>query len=185
MNSQVDTNIEVNTQPAPKIFKDKELKEQHLTFSENQKGVTYDMLFAPYFENATQITLTDPYIRAFFQIRNLMEFVETIVKIKDEEENLEFKLITIEDEFKPEQQIEYFNQIKQSCEAVGIDFSWEFDKTETIHSRFITIDTGWKILLDRGLDIFQQYDMNNTFSLQNRLQNFRSCKAFDITYIKE
>jgi ATP-dependent Lon protease len=185
VDEKVDINIEVNTQPTFKILKDKELKEQHLTFSENQKGVTYDMLFAPYFENATQITLTDPYIRAFFQIRNLMEFVETIVKIKDEEENLEFKLITIEDEFKPEQQIEYFNQIKQSCEAVGIDFSWEFDKTETIHSRFITIDTGWKILLDRGLDIFQQYDMNNTFSLQNRLQNFRSCKAFDITYIKE
>lgn len=185
VDEKVDINIEVNTQPTNKIFQNKELKEQHLTFSENQKGVTYDMLFAPYFENATQITLTDPYIRAFFQIRNLMEFVETIVKIKDEEENLEFKLITIEDEFKPEQQIEYFNQIKQSCEAVGIDFSWEFDKTETIHSRFITIDTGWKILLDRGLDIFQQYDMNNTFSLQNRLQNFRSCKAFDITYIKE
>ena len=185
VDEKVDINIEVNTQPTNKIFQGKELKEQHLTFSENQKGVTYDMLFAPYFENATQITLTDPYIRAFFQIRNLMEFVETIVKIKDEEENLEFKLITIEDEFKPEQQIEYFNQIKQSCEAVGIDFSWEFDKTETIHSRFITIDTGWKILLDRGLDIFQQYDMNNTFSLQNRLQNFRSCKAFDITYIKE
>jgi ATP-dependent Lon protease len=185
MDEKVDINIEVNTQPTNKIFQNKELKEQHLTFSENQKGVTYDMLFAPYFENATQITLTDPYIRAFFQIRNLMEFVETIVKMKDEEENLEFKLITIEDEFKPEQQIEYFNQIKQSCEAVGIDFSWEFDKTETIHSRFITVDTGWKILLDRGLDIFQQYDMNNTFSLQNRLQNFRSCKAFDITYIKE
>ena len=33
-------------------------KEQHLTFSENQKGVTYDMLFAPYFENATQGTCT-------------------------------------------------------------------------------------------------------------------------------
>jgi ATP-dependent Lon protease len=178
-----DKNINIET--SPNIFNNKELKEQHLTFSENQKGVTYDMLFTPYFANATQITLTDPYIRAFFQIRNLMEFVETIVKIKDEEENLAFKLLTIEDEFKPEQQIEYFNQIKQSCEAVGINFSWEFDKTETIHSRFITVDTGWKILLDRGLDIFQQYDMNNTFSLQNRLQNFRSCKAFDITYIKE
>lgn len=182
---KVEINNDVHTQPSTKILENKELKEQHLTFSENQKGVTYDMLFAPYFTNATQITLTDPYIRAFFQIRNLMEFVETIVKIKDEEENLGFKLITIEDEFKPEQQIEYFNQIKQSCEAVGIDFSWEFDKTETIHSRFITVDTGWKILLDRGLDIFQQYDMNNTFSLQNRLQNFRSCKAFDITYIKD
>lgn len=175
----------VHPQVATNVSKDQELKEQHLTFSENQKGITYDMLFAPYFKNATQITLTDPYIRAFFQIRNLMEFVETMVKVKDVEENVEFKLITIEDEFKPEQQVDYFNQIKLSCQAVGIDFSWEFDKTQTIHSRFINVDTGWKILLDRGLDIFQQYDMNNTFALQNRLQNFRSCKAFDVTYIKE
>jgi ATP-dependent Lon protease len=179
---EIDNKLEIPTSTT--LLESKELKEQHLTFSENQKGITYDMLFAPYFQNATQITLTDPYIRAFFQIRNLMEFVETIVKSKDIEENLEFKLITIEDEFKPEQQLEYFNQIQQSCEAVGIDFSWEFDKTETIHSRFIITDTGWKILLDRGLDIFQQYDMNNTFSLQNRLQNFRSCKVFDITYVK-
>lgn len=162
-----------------------QLKEQHITFSENQKGITYDSLFIDYFKRASKIELTDPYIRAFYQIRNLMEFIETIAKSKTIEDNLEFKLITIEDEFKPDQQIEYFNQIKQSCESVGIEFNWEFDRTETIHSRFVTINTGWKILLDRGLDIFQQYDMNNTFSLQNRLQQFRSCKAFDITYIKE
>lgn len=168
----------------PSTIEKSKLKEQHLTFSENQKGVTYDVLFGDYFKKVLQITLTDPYIRAFFQIRNLMEFVETIVKVKDIEDDVLFKLITIEDELKPEQQLEYFNQIKQSCEISGINFSWEFDKSQTIHSRFIVLDTGWKILLDRGLDIFQQYDMNNTFSLQNRLQQFRSCKAFDVTYMK-
>ncbi|SFV62386.1 putative ATP-dependent protease [hydrothermal vent metagenome] len=45
-------------------------------------------------------------------------------------------------------------------------------------------DTGWKISLDRGLDIFQQYAMNDAFSLSNRMQKFRSCKAFEVTYIR-
>jgi len=33
------------------------------------------------------------------------------------------------------------------------------------------------ISLDRGLDIYQQYDMNNAFSLSNRLQQYRGCKG--------
>ena len=40
-----------------------------------------------------------------------------------------------------------------------------------IHARHIVTDTGWKISLDRGLDIFQQYSMNDTFSLANRLSS--------------
>ena len=48
----------------------------------------------------------------------------------------------------------------------------------------IVIDENWKISLDRGLDIFQTYEMNNAFELANRLQEMRTCKAFEITYIK-
>lgn len=187
IDSAEESKITIDTTPSniDPMKVDVVLREKHVTFNENQKGVTYDLLFGEYLKTSTKISLTDPYIRAFFQIRNFMEFVETIVKYKNEDENIELKLITIADEFKPDQQIEYFSQIQQACEVVGITFSWEFDKTETIHSRFIILDSGWKILLDRGLDIFQQYDMNNTFVLQNRLQQFRSCKAFDVTYIKE
>ena len=46
-------------------------------------------------------------------------------------------------------------------------------------------DTGWKIGLDRGLDIFQRYEINDAFSLANKLQNYRSLKAFEITYMPE
>jgi len=157
-------------------------KEQHLSFMENQKGVSYDRLFGNYLKDAKEITLTDPYIRAFFQIRNLMEFIETIVKYKKEEDSVKLHLITIKDELKPELQEEYFKQIQESCINAGVEFNWEFDDTQTIHSRHIETDTGWKILLDRGLDIFQHYEMNDTFAFSNRLQQFRACKAFDITY---
>ncbi len=160
------------------------LKEQHLTFAENQRGVSFDKLFGPYLKGATQITITDPYIRLFYQARNLMEFLETIVKTNTEDEEVAVDLITVEDEFKGDQQREYFENIQNSLSGVGIKFTWSFDKSGTQHARHIVTDTGWKISLDRGLDIFQQYDMNDAFQLSNRLQQHRACKAFEVTYIK-
>ena len=68
---------------------------------------------------------------------------------------------------------------------MGIDFTWEFDESGTIHARHIVTDHGWKILLDRGLDIFQHYEMNEAFAFSNRMQSFRSCKAFEATFIKK
>ncbi len=68
--------------------------------------------------------------------------------------------------------------------AVGVNFTWEFDGTGTIHARHIVTDHGWKISLDRGLDIFQHYEMNDAFTFANRLQQYRPCKAFEVTYIK-
>jgi ATP-dependent Lon protease len=44
-------------------------------------------------------------------------------------------------------------------------------------------DHGWKILMDRGLDVFQNYEMNDSFTFANRLQQYRACKAFEVTFI--
>ncbi len=160
------------------------VKEEHLTFQENQQGVSYDSLFGSYLSGASRIVLTDPYIRIFYQVRNFMEFIETVVKHKPMEEEVVVHLITTEDDFKGDQQKEYFEKIQESCIAAGIAFTWEFDGTGTIHARHIETDNGWKILLDRGLDIFQHYEMNDTFTFNNRLQQFRPCKAFEVTFIK-
>jgi len=167
----------------PVASEQEELKEGHLTFQENQRGVTFDSLFGPYLKGAIKIVITDPYIRLFYQARNLMEFLETIARQKADEDEVEVRLITIIDEFKSEQQIGYFEQIEATCTSVGIHFSWEFDETNSIHARHIELDNGWKILLDRGLDIFQHYDMNDAFSMINRIQRYRSCKAFEVTYL--
>ena len=160
------------------------LEEKHLTFQENQKGVTYDLLFGDYLKGATQITITDPYIRLFYQIRNFMEFLETLVRQKPIEAEVAVHLVTIEDEFKGEQQKENFEKIKESAQAIGVNFSWEFDSSNTLHARHIVTDHGWKISLDRGLDIFQHYEMNDAFTFSNRLQQFRPCKDFEVTFIK-
>ena len=161
-----------------------ELKEQHLTFQENQRGASFDQLFGPYLKNAGKIVITDPYIRLFFQARNLMELLETIIRYKSDDAEVEVQLITVKDKFKEIQQVEYFEKMAASCIAAGVLFSWTFDEDSTIHARHIVIDSGWKILLDRGLDIFQRYEMNDAFSISNLMQQFRPCKSFEITYVK-
>ncbi len=160
------------------------LKEKHLTFQENQKGLSFDTLLGPYLKGATAITVTDPYIRLFYQVRNFMEFLETVVKHKALDEEVSVHLMTTEDEFKGEQQKDNFEKIKESAGGVGVNFTWEFDGTGTIHARHIVTDHGWKISLDRGLDIFQHYEMNDAFTFANRLQQYRPCKAFEVTFLK-
>ncbi|MDR0882622.1 MAG: BREX system Lon protease-like protein BrxL [Candidatus Adiutrix sp.] len=160
------------------------LKEGHLTFQENQKGVSFDRLLGPYLAGARQITVTDPYIRLFYQMRNFMELLETVVKFKPQEEEVSVHLVTTEDEFKSEHQNEIFEKIRASAQAVGLAFTWEFDQSGSIHARHLVTDHGWKISLDRGLDIFQHYEMNDAFTFANRLQNFRPCKAFEVTFIR-
>ena len=159
-------------------------EEKHLTFKENQKGVSYERLFADYIKGAKQITITDPYIRLFYQARNLMELLEVIVRHKAADDEITVELLTTEDDFRGDQQRESLDKIQASCEAAGIQFNWQFDSEHTIHARHIIADNGWKISLDRGLDIFQPYEMNDTFTLANRLQEQRQCKAFEVTYIK-
>jgi ATP-dependent Lon protease len=160
-------------------------KEGHREIKENQKGISYEKLFAPYIKGAEKITITDAYIRKFHQTRNLMEFLEMVIKHKPIEDEIQIHLITIKDEYDSITQLENFEQIRDMVQNAGVIFSWEFDTDNTIHARHIITDTGWKISLDRGLDIFQHYEMNNSLDLANRLQEFRSCKAFEITYIQQ
>jgi ATP-dependent Lon protease len=169
---------------APPEHQEIQLKETHLTFQENQKGISFDTLLGPYLKGAANIIVTDPYVRLFYQMRNFMEFLETVVKHKSQEDEVAVHLVTTEDEFKHEQQLENLEKMKESASFIGINFTWEFDTSGTIHARHIITDHGWKISLDRGLDIFQHYDMNDAFIFANRLQQFRPCKAFEVTYIK-
>jgi len=161
-----------------------ELKEQHVVWQENQRGATFDMLLGPYLKGASRITITDPYIRIFHQLRNLMELMETISKQKNQEDEVIVHLITVEDEFNCDRQTEGLQKMAEACSGVGIAFSWEYDTTGTRHDRDITTDHGWKIVLSRGLDIFQRFEMNDAFSFANRLQQYRHCKEFNVTFVK-
>lgn len=169
----------VSAPPIDPIIED-DLQETHLTIQENQRGISYESLFGAYLKEAKEIVVTDPYIRLFYQARNLMEFLEVLARQKRDEDSIRVQLITAQDASGSQE--EYLQNIQASCATAGIQFQWQYD--DIAHARHIVIDNGWKILLDRGLDIFQQYEMNDAFSFTNRLQRYRACKQFEVTFVR-
>jgi ATP-dependent Lon protease len=160
------------------------LKEQHLVFHENQRGLSFDKLFSPYLVGAKRIIITDPYLRMFHQLRNLMELIETISKLQGPEDEVVVHVVTVEDDSNGDRQTESLQKIADACTGVGIQFSWAYDTSGTKHDRDITTDTGWKIVLGRGLDVFQRFELNDAFSFANRLQQHRQCKEFSVTFVR-
>jgi ATP-dependent Lon protease len=172
-------------QREPEPVAEPPLFEGHREFQENQRGISFDTLLVPYLRGATQITITDPYIRQFHQARNLMELIEGIARTKDAADEVNVKLITAESlggAEKLRKQLELLLKIQQGAAVGGVNFDVAFDNT--IHDRSIVTDTGWRILLGRGLDIFQ-YVTGDAFDLATKLQSFRQVKAFGVTYIRE
>lgn len=159
-------------------------KEAHLVFQENQRGVSFDKLFGPYLKGASRITITDPYLRMFHQQQNLMDLLETISRQAGPEDEVAVHVVTAEDEFNADRQTDNFQKMADACAGIGIQFTWEYDKTGKKHDRDITTDHGWKIVLSRGLDVFQRYELNEAFSFANRMQQHRQCKEFNVTFVR-
>lgn len=147
---------------------------------DNQSGISYDNLFGAYLIGATEIKLIDPYIRLPYQLRNFMEFARLISETKDPESEVKLHLVTINNLDYIDGAKDAFEQMTYSLESIGIMFTYEFD--QNIHDRFIELNTGWKIILGRGLDIWQKtggwYDVNEY------IQEKRICKACEITFVK-
>jgi ATP-dependent Lon protease len=156
---------------------------KHITVPENASGVSFQGLFAAHLRGATQITVADPYVRIFWQLKNMMEFMEMVHELVPEGDQVELKLITKSDEDRCVEQDEALRKMEESFTGSKISFSYEYDNSSSFHARSITTDTGWKITMDRGLDIFQRYDMS-PFSLAGKVQSERSCKAFEVTYLR-
>lgn len=171
-------------QPPRSKTTDNPLKEQHLVFQENQRGVSFDSLFGAYLAGAKRIVVTDPYLRMFHQLRNLMELMETIRKLHGPEDEVAVHVVTVEDEFNGDRQTENLQKIADACATVGIQLTWAYDTSGTKHDRDITTDHGWKIVLSRGLDVFQRFELNDAFNFANRLQQQRQCKEFNVTYVR-
>lgn len=168
--------VEVAPKPEP-------LFEGHRDFQENQRGVSYETLLLPYLRGATDIRIVDPYIRLPHQGRNLVDLLALVASVKDPADEIVVKLVTKEDKGDFQQQhLLMLKDIQDGAASVGIKFNVEWD--ETIHDRSITTDNGWKILLGRGLDIFQK-GSGSQFDIGARRQEFRQVVAFGVTYMRE
>ena len=158
-------------------------REGCMTVSENQTGIDYEKLFAKHLKGAKEILIVDPFIRKFHQARNMMDLLSVILKGKAREDEVTVKLRTAKDEFDPAAQEKYFEQIAEAYAPEGLTFTWEY--LDNLHDRWIDTDTGWHIIMGRGLDIFQPFDGRNAFSIQNVVPSRRQCKAFSVTYVKQ
>lgn len=166
-----------NTRSTP--IKAKRLASKYIEIRANQSNVSYKKLFGDYLATASHIVITDPYIRAPFQIDNLVEFIQTCRECCENNEELYIELHTQNDDEKIPEMIDTFDDLKDELAAVGIDFTYYFDAD---HDRDICLDNGWKIILSRGLDIFEKF---GRFSLGNVRQANRRCREFSITYVMD
>ena len=153
------------------------LQEKNLSFRMGQTGVSYTKLFAPYMENANEIIVEDPYIRAPWQIKNFMEFVTMLIETRPVDD-LKLHLFTNEEEEKIPDLIDKLDDIKDDLAGYGIEFDY---KLRDFHDRCIKTDTGWTITLGRGLDMFEKY---SPYSIEALRQDKRKCKEFMVTFMK-
>jgi ATP-dependent Lon protease len=165
---QKSENIKLSLEPGQKIIRD------------NQSGISYDNLFGAYLLNATEFNVTDPYIRLPYQLRNFMELAKLISEKKDPDTEVKLHLVTSNNEDFIENAKDAFEQMRYSLESMGILFSYEFD--DFIHDRSIKMNNGWKLILGRGLDIWQK--TGGWYDINEYIQERRACKACEITFVK-
>ena len=158
----------------------------HREYRENQRGVSYERLFGPYLEGVRKVEIIDPYIRKFYQCRNLMELLEVILSHFDySAPEVSVHLTTVrDDDFADSKQDDYLRQIADAMNPLGLSFTYDYDETRTIHDRKMVINDTWEILLGRGLDIWQYFDAGNAFAVETNVPEVRKVKEFGITYLR-
>lgn len=164
-------------EPAQRRPRIKVLPETSQTFRMGQTGVSYEKLFAPYMEGASEITIEDPFVRTSWQVKNFMEFVTMLIDTRPVDD-LKINLITNEEDEKLPELIDRLDDIKDDLAGYGIEFEYKF---QDFHDRCIKTDTGWTITLGRGLDIFEKY---SPYSVANSRQDKRKCKDFTATFLR-
>jgi ATP-dependent Lon protease len=156
---------------------------RHVVVKENQTGVSYEKLFADHLRGASRVEIVDPYIRRHHQVENVLKFCDMLLREMPDGEEIEVSLLTGADTENQEEQERRLEHLKDSLRGSPVRFEYEIT-WDSIHARSVKTDTGWKISLDRGLDIFQPKS-ENSFDLGRVNQEARQCKGFEITYLRE
>lgn len=172
------------TPPAEKPAEEKASKKYlegfNLNIRDNQTNISYKGLFGDYLEGATEYVIKDPYIRLPYQMRNFVELCRLIAEMKPEDEEVKIHLITYNTDDFLEAAQQGFNELADSLSDLGIEFTYEFNDTQ--HDRCIEMNNGWKIILGRGLDIWQK--TSGRFDIAEFYQEKRLCKEFEVTVVR-
>ena len=157
------------------------LKGGQVVIRENQVDISYGKLFSSYLSGAKHIQIEDPYIRLPYQMNLLLEFCSMLIQNKSVEDEITLNLVTWnEPDVMLQESTDSLTEIATSLFDSGIHLTFEFNPN--IHDRFIKSDTGWKIVLGRGLDIFQRPE--GRFNIAGFQQEQRQCKSCEITFVE-
>lgn len=126
-----------------------------------------------------KIIIKDPYIRMYYQFKNLLEFCIMLGNNKEPEDQINLEVVTWNNEEYLEDSRSSLEELAQNVQSIGINLTVRF---ENHHDRFIAADNGWKITLGRGLDIFEKIE--ERFSVADIDQTKRKCKSCELTYLK-
>ena len=174
----------MRTPPAEKPAVEKTLKKYlegfNLNIRDNQTNISYKGLFGDYLEGATEYVIKDPYIRLPYQMRNFVELCRLITELKPEDEEVRIHLVTYNNEDFLDAAKQGFSELGDSLEELGITFTYEFNDVQ--HDRCIEMNNGWKIILGRGLDIWQK--TSGRFDIAEFYQEKRLCKEFEVTVVR-
>ncbi|MDU5312728.1 MAG: MIT C-terminal domain-containing protein, partial [Bifidobacterium bifidum] len=130
---------------------------------------------------AKKIVVEDAYVRKPYQLRNLAEFLEMLLRCKKPDEDVAVHLVTgHNDPGFVEAQLNGLNELASAFSQLGVNLTYEF--RDTLHDRSITADTGWEILPGRGLDIFQKFVDGDWLNPLLRHQQLRRVKECKVTY---
>jgi ATP-dependent Lon protease len=128
-----------------------ELKDKQFTIRYGDTGYSYRSIFGDYLIGAKKLVIQDPHIRREHQIGNLLQLCELAVEagtIKT------IELVTTAEN--PAQQADAeqkLDDLKENLADCDVAFSYRF--ADQAPEREIRTDTGWRIHMDRGLEIYQ------------------------------
>ena len=146
-------------------------------FKAGETGVSYENVLLPYLIGATKITIVDPYIRQPHQVRNVGDLLGLVALAKAPADEIDVHLITTrtdKDHMKKDQ-IERLAALRNAASSFGVNL--EVTLNDGIHDRSITTNHGWRILLGKGLDIWDA----PTNAIAEARQEFRRIKS-DTTF---
>jgi ATP-dependent Lon protease len=141
-------------------------------------GFSYQQLFGDHLRGAKKVTLEDPFVRTHHQIVNFLRFAEVCVGAGSVES---ITLITsTDDEEQKREAVKKLKIIETSLQDHGITLNVTFKNS--IHDRVLTTDTGWAILLGRGLDMYQPPE--DWLEVGANSLDLRKCRETTITYAR-
>jgi ATP-dependent Lon protease len=173
-----ETDLPIRMTSSPLDITESVLTPKTIHIKEGETGHSYQNLFSPYLKGVRSIQITDPYVRLEYQIRNLIAFIGIIDTSNG---FVQLTLTTSAEDAYQEREIEKkLDEVKASVVKHGVNFIYDF--SPTVHRRGIEMDNGWKIIIDRGLDIFQKPDSKYELSEVN--QTKRICRETELVYLQ-